>query len=401
VPLLPVHNRFACLEVENEEPPLPSLHDDPPVKVTTNSDPIFRSLRLRPWERRLPKGYVVAATPGPKSLVIKVEVQMTDTVEVKSGPALVDCRATGQFMDRAYVERNRLTTQKLHCPIPLFNVDRSPNEAGSITKIVNAVLHYDGHTERTSFAVTSLGKQDIILGFTWLQEHNPEINWQTHKILMSRCPDKCRTCCSEVQAKRKEQRKAERHIRVCRSGPHPLLVEVELASEFEPNSDTNSASDSDSDPSVVRLGPEDTLAEGDHLLYVNLPSEAEHIQATGTTSQRLAEASQKHVKAESEIPEYLREFEDDFANESFDALPVRKVWDHAIELEPGSKPTNCKVYPLSPKEQLELDVFLKENLRTGRICPSKSPMASPVFFIKKKDGSLPLIQDYRALTEGF
>jgi hypothetical protein len=51
---------------------------------------------------------------------------------------------------------------------------------------------------RTSFAVTSLGKQDIILGFTWLQEHNPEINWQTRKVLMSCCPDKCRMCRLEV-----------------------------------------------------------------------------------------------------------------------------------------------------------------------------------------------------------
>jgi Reverse transcriptase (RNA-dependent DNA polymerase) len=101
---------------------------------------------------------------------------------------------------------------------------------------------------------------------------------------------------------------------------------------------------------------------------------------------------------ESEIPEYLQEFKDVFAKESFDALPVRKVWDHAIELEPGSKPTNCKVYPLSPKEQLELDVFLKENLHTGRIRPLKSPMASPVIFIKKKDGSPRLIQVYRALN---
>ena len=69
-------------------------------------------------------------------------------------------------------------------------------------------------------------------------------------------------------------------------------------------------------------------------------------------------------------------------------LPPQKPWDHAIELEPGSKPTNCKVYPLSPKEQVELDAFLEENLRTGRIHPSKSPMASLVFFIKMKDGSL-------------
>ena len=61
-------------------------------------------------------------------------------------------------------------------------------------------------------------------------------------------------------------------------------------------------------------------------------------------------------------------------------------------------PTARSIYPLSPSEQKELDSFLKENLETGRIRPSKSPMASPVFFIKKKDGSLRLVQDYRALN---
>jgi hypothetical protein len=50
-------------------------------------------------------------------------------------------------------------------------------------------------------------------------------------------------------------------------------------------------------------------------------------------------------------------------------------------------------------EQSELDRFLTENLETGRIRQSKSPMASPVFFIKKKDGSLRLIQDYRMLND--
>jgi len=49
-------------------------------------------------------------------------------------------------------------------------------------------------------------------------------------------------------------------------------------------------------------------------------------------------------------------------------------------------------------EQKELDQFLKENLETGRIRLSKSPMASPVFFIKKKDGTLWLVQDYQALN---
>src|ERR1700733_5613758 len=50
-------------------------------------------------------------------------------------------------------------------------------------------------------------------------------------------------------------------------------------------------------------------------------------------------------------------------------------------------------------EQEELDRFLDDHLRKGYIVPSKSPIASPVFFIKKKDGRLRLVQDYRRLND--
>jgi transposase InsO family protein len=139
------------------------------------------------------------------------------------------------------------------------------------------------------------------------------------------------------------------------------------------------------------------LETGDKLYYMQLPTEAQFIRATSTISTRLAEAS--HTQKEStDIPDYLRDFQDVFSKASFDSLPDRKIWDHAIELLPDARTSNCKVYPLSPREQAELDAFLEENLRTGRIRPSKSPMASPVFFVKKKDGSLRLVQDYRALN---
>ena len=60
---------------------------------------------------------------------------------------------------------------------------------------------------------------------------------------------------------------------------------------------------------------------------------------------------------------------------------------------------HTKVYPMSPNEQEELDRFLEENLRKGYIHPSKSPLASPVFFVKKKDGKLRFVQDYRKLNQ--
>ena len=82
------------------------------------------------------------------------------------------------------------------------------------------------------------------------------------------------------------------------------------------------------------------------------------------------------------------EFQSVFAKEDFDILPEHRKWDHAIKLIPRAEPKSLKVYPLSLLEQAELDAFLEKNLHTRWIQPSKSPIAAPVFFIKKKDGSL-------------
>jgi hypothetical protein len=49
-------------------------------------------------------------------------------------------------------------------------------------------------------------------------------------------------------------------------------------------------------------------------------------------------------------------------------------------------------------EQMEMDAFLEEALATGCIRQSKSPLGAPVFFIKKKDGKLCFVQDYRTLN---
>ena len=80
-------------------------------------------------------------------------------------------------------------------------------------------------------------------------------------------------------------------------------------------------------------------------------------------------------------------------------MPPSCPWDHVIELKPGSKPFADKIYNLSPDKQKQLEVFLDENLKSRCIHPSKSPMASPFFFIKKKSGELRPIQDYRKLND--
>ena len=111
-----------------------------------------------------------------------------------------------------------------------------------------------------------------------------------------------------------------------------------------------------------------------------------------------ARHSKETHAATAPLPAYVTEFQSVFAKEDFDILLEHRKWDHTIELIPGTEPKSSKVYSLSLLEQAELDAFLEENLHTGRIRPSKSPIAAPVFFIKKKDSSLQLVQDYHALN---
>ena len=100
-----------------------------------------------------------------------------------------------------------------------------------------------------------------------------------------------------------------------------------------------------------------------------------------------------------QIPKEYHKFIRVFDKEEANHFPKSQVWDHRIELKEGFQPKSFKVYNLTPEEQKELEAFLKENLEKGYIWPSKSPMATPFFFVKKKDGKLWPCQDYRYLNE--
>src|SRR5271168_3465168 len=100
------------------------------------------------------------------------------------------------------------------------------------------------------------------------------------------------------------------------------------------------------------------------------------------------------------IPPELMDFMDIFNKKAANRLQGSKSYNHAINLKEDFIPKDCKVYPLSLPEQEKLDEFIDKNLEKKYICPSKSPMASPFFFVKKKDGKLRPCQDYRRLNEG-
>src|SRR5258708_36332940 len=152
------------------------------------------------------------------------------------------------------------------------------------------------------------------------------------------------------------------------------------------------------------MAEDDGLEPRDAIYAVFIPPEwVEHyIRAMDTPSQWLAQEAQKAEESrppENMVPAQYHDFRDVFSKEAFDELPLWKAWDHTIDLTPGTELPCSQTFPLSHAEQKELDNLLWENLANSHICPSKSPMGAPVFFIKKKDGLLCLIQDYQKLNE--
>jgi len=109
------------------------------------------------------------------------------------------------------------------------------------------------------------------------------------------------------------------------------------------------------------------------------------------------------VKSEAEVkklmPEKFHRWIKVFRKKQSERMPMKKLWDHAIEVKEEFMPRKGKVYPLSREEREEVREFVKEQLRKGYIRPSKSPQTALVFFVGKKDGRKRMVQDYWYLNE--
>ena len=99
------------------------------------------------------------------------------------------------------------------------------------------------------------------------------------------------------------------------------------------------------------------------------------------------------------MPPQFHNFIKVFDKEAADRFPTSKPWDHKIEMKEGFEPKSFKTYNLTLEETKELDSFLEEQLAKGYIHPSKSPMASPFFFVSQKQEKLQPCQDYCYLNE--
>jgi hypothetical protein len=86
-------------------------------------------------------------------------------------------------------------TLPLQHSISLYNIDGSPNSAGSITHFARLRLSVGTYEEWTDFLVADIGGEGVILGHPWLRKANPDIDWEKGLLWI---PPWCRTTLEEI-----------------------------------------------------------------------------------------------------------------------------------------------------------------------------------------------------------
>ena len=154
--------------------------------------------------------------------------------------------------------------------------------------------------------VTNIGKQNILLGMSFLKQHNPTINWQKGELSFDNCP---KTCVIE----------------------HSPIQDEDLNDEEIPQTDEMNH--------YGQLNDDAWDSEEHFTYFLNHSDDPHAVYLRG-----LSKDTEEKENWQNLVPKYYHEYGLVFLQKASERIPTRKPYDHAIELLPGSdlpKPTNC------------------------------------------------------------
>jgi len=252
--------------------------------------------------------------------------------------ALLDSGATENFINLAYAKWLKLPIKQLPIPRTLLNVDGTENKSGKLQFYTDLDIQ-TGTTKTTlRFFLSDLGEHKAILGYPWFSAMQPCIDWKRGWIDHTQLP---------IVFQAQNAQKAIFTPRT-QNVPRPL-----------PSQDRYFMA-------KVTIGRLDTSSDAD--------------------LSKVPRAFHRHAKV--------------FSEQQSQRLPEHTVWDHAIELLPGALASLLERLLRLPQDEIkEVSKIVAEHLSRGTIRPGIGPYAANIFFVKKKDGKLRLVQDYRPVNK--
>ena len=249
-----------------------------------------------------------------REMIVKIGLKQEEEEEGVVIEALLDSGATGLVISEEFARRHKFKRTKLERPVYVRNVDGMLNHMGPIVDMVEVEIFFKGHKERMSIDVIGGQKWSVILGMPWLECYNPEIDWKTGEIKMTKCLDECgkkwKTGRQTKPGWKKQQEKKEK-----KEMRRPMIEE---------------------EKTIVRIMEEKEEEEEDLI----------ELRAT-----------------EKMVPQRFHKYLKVFEKKDSERMLMRKAWDHAIDLREGFVLKKGKIYPLSRVEREKMQEFVKYQLR--------------------------------------
>ena len=123
--------------------------------------------------------------------MVKIRLKQEEEEEGVVTEALLDSGATGLVISEEFARRYKFRRTKLERPVYVRNMDGTLNYVGPIVDIVEVEIFFKEYKKRTLIDIIGGQKWSVILGMSWLRCHNPEIDWKTGEVKMTRCPNEC------------------------------------------------------------------------------------------------------------------------------------------------------------------------------------------------------------------
>ena len=330
---------------------------------------------------------------------------------------LVDCGATNQFVDDGFVAKHQLVASSVPSLeyVTLANGTRVP--AGSIVRA--AGVRVGTYTDSVDFVSIPLVGYDAILGMSWLHQHNPEIDWRErrlrfgdghrdrHEIVGKSSASAGKATASTLVGARPPARTSAKSSATPTRGKLKLnlITSRQLKHQFRTKQldpEFSCLVYPQEISSILLSESDDPLADRLVSYSVPLPKTCRaqlHVNTVSTAATQGSATAAEAATLDRLRVSVVDEYRDVFPDELPPGLPPRREVDHKIELTPGAQPTSRPTFRMSAWELSELKKQLDELTKSGFIQPSKSPFGAPILFVKKKDGTMRMCIDYRALNE--
>lgn len=203
---------------------------------------------------------------------------------------MIDSGASSSFIDEVFLRENHLIPRKKRHPETVRVVDGRQSSSGKITHEIDLTLQIDTHIEVLTFQVTRIARYNIILGKSWLSNHDPEIKWSSNIISFTSvfCRDHCLNTLHE----------------------HPVIAPLSLLS-------------TSGHPVLRMTGSQRTVDVAPRLISTLLKPKVSSVEEDNELRQR--------------IPLQFHEFLSVFSSRKAEILPPHRYIDHEIPIDKQKK----------------------------------------------------------------